>query len=153
YCRTAPGGLRSIVDMALALPCPLLSWKLMRALVEVVRAWTFQRKSLLDKLDDRMAEIVYAVLTRGAEPRPPTMRTSTFHGARALRRLTAELVALAHGSGKASAFVDEVKKKLVEQKPDLESDVRGLLAPVVTWQTAPAPAPTVDVASARLRSV
>ncbi len=154
HCRTAPGGLRGVVDLALALPAPLLSWKLMRALVEVVRAWTYQRRALLDKLDDKLAEVVAAVLLREAEPRPPVAGSSLFNGARALRRLAADLVALAHASGKAEGFVEAVRDRLLAVRPPpLEPDVRARLGAAVAFPPAPPPPPRapVDVAAARLR--
>lgn len=153
HCRTVPGGPRAVVELALALPSPLLSWKVMRALVEVVRCWTFQRQALLDKLDDRLAALLLDILEQTARPRPPTRMASTFAGARALRRLAAELIALAHASGKATAFVAAVRERLLRTTPDLESDVRAILKDTATWTTPPTqPTPTLERAREQLRS-
>ena len=153
HCRTVPGGLRAVVDLALALPAPLLSWKMMRALVEVVRVWSFQRKALLDKLDDRMADVVFDILTRVAVPRATTLATpSTFNGARAVRRLAAELVVVVHASGRALSFVDAVKARLLDKKPELEPDLRTLLKPVATWPAPVSPSAPLALASTRLLS-
>ncbi len=164
HCRSAPGGLRSIIELALALPCPILSWKVMRALVEVVRAWTFQRKVLLEKMDAKLGEILIDVIAKTAVPRPPTRVTSTFAGARAVRRSAAELIALAHGSGKAEPFITWVRARLIELAPDVESDIRDMLQPVAEWKrpatsaategAAPAPSdPSLDALKKKLRSV
>lgn len=165
HCRAAPGGLRSIVELALALPCPILSWKVMRALVEVVRAWSFQRKVLLDKLDAKLGEILVDVIAKKAAPRPPSRMTSTFAGARALRRTSAELIALAHGSGKAEPFVTWVRARLIELQPDVENDVRDTLKSIAEWKrphasaadsTSPEAATaeaSLDALKAKLRSV
>jgi hypothetical protein len=140
HCRTAPGGLRSIVDLALALPSPSLSWKMMRGALEVVRAWTFQRRALLATLDDRLAELLFAILAGAAAPRPPTRGSSAFPAARGIRRFAAELVALAHGSGKAEDFVAEVRARLLERAPAIEDDLRATLRPVAEWTPRQTPA-------------
>jgi Mg-chelatase subunit ChlD len=127
HCRIVPGGLKSVVELALALPSPLVTWKMMRALVEVVRSWAYQRKALLEKLDDPLAVVVASIIAGQTQPRAPTTPAGTFAGARAVKRLAAELVAIAHSSGKAASFVAAVRTKLATTPLALDADVRAIL--------------------------